>query len=348
MIDVAAHVRIFNADPEDDLVTKRSAAINELSSRYVKVRQQVGPIFQTANDLALAAESKGAHISDAMNKEVEAAIRKGGAEAFVAEGQGLQVTVCAMLAALQGLEGVAPATGDATTQIVMAVGLWSALSFQAPRPEPKLETLRAGLLNAAQTYIVNSATTSRDRIKVPELNVPAAKELEGTAIAQSVTTGLRPAVNALRTNAALDREEIDLLWWVLGDWSDLLGRRYTAMPDTIATSIASGVEAGRMLRRMPGCAHRNLVLRHVKGDKSFTLAEVVRELGDDRSRIAVPYAWDTILGSCPSVFPLLTALNTGSASHAKWKAKRSLTEWGERALLEAAALHVCSQLPVVV
>ncbi|HXO71605.1 MAG TPA: GTPase-associated system all-helical protein GASH [Bradyrhizobium sp.] len=347
MIDVAAHVRIFNADPGDDLVTKRAAAVRDLSARYIKNRQ-VGPIFQLANDLALAADSKGAHVSDAMSKEVEAAVRKGGADAFVAEGQGLQVTVCGLMAALQSLESVSPTTGDVTTQLVMAVGLWAALGFQAPRREPKLEALRVELLNTARDFVLKSATSSRDRTKVPDLNVVAAKELDAAIIAQSATNGIRPVVNALRTNAALDREEIDLLWWVLGDWSELLDRRYSAASETVSTAIASGIEAGSMLRRMPGDAHRNLVLRHVKGSKSFTLAEVIEELGEDRARVAAPYASDVIVASCPGVFPLLSALNTGSSSHAKLKAKRSLIEWSERALLEASALHVCAQLPVVV
>jgi hypothetical protein len=42
-----------------------------------------------------------------------------------------------------------------------------------------------------------------------------------------VKEGLRrfkDAIADLRSNAAVDREEIDLLWWVLSDWSSLLGR----------------------------------------------------------------------------------------------------------------------------
>ena len=142
MTDIATHVRIFDPDPGDDLVVKRAAAIKDLASRYSKGGRQVAAILQTANDIAAALEAND-KVSDAMSKEVEDAIRKGGAEAFVAAGQDLQVKVCAALAALQLLDAVAPVAGDLSTGVVLAVGLWSALSFQAP--------LNEGLLFSALT-----------------------------------------------------------------------------------------------------------------------------------------------------------------------------------------------------
>ena len=183
-----------------------------------------------------------------LNREIEGAVRESGAEAFVAAEQPLQVAVCGLLGALQGLDGAA-STGEIGMRGVLAIGLWSALSFQPPRTEPKLEVLRGEVLKKAHRHVIEMANGSRQRVKVPDA---VTKETEPAKIAEFVTTVLNPAVNALRINAALDREEIDLLWWALGDWSELLKRRYSASPDSVATALASGIEAGQMLRCMPG------------------------------------------------------------------------------------------------
>jgi GTPase-associated system helical domain len=346
MTNIATHVRIFDSDPDDDLVVKRTAAIKDLASRYSK-EGKVAAIFQTANDIAAPVEARG-KVSDAMSKEVESAVRNGGADAFVAAGQDLQVKVCALLAALELLESAAPTTGDLNSATVLAIGLWSALSFQAPLTEPKLEGLRADLMEVAHKHVIRSATSSRQRAKVPDVNIAAAESFDPANVAKSVSDGLRAAFNALRTNAAVDREEIDLLWWVLSDWSTLLDRRYSGVTNSVTGALASGIEAGRMLRRLPGDAHRNLVLRHVKQGAPISLADVIKSLGDDRILLANAFPNQTVIAACSSVFPLLGALISGSATHARAKQKRPVSEWAARALLETAAVHVTSILPVAV
>jgi hypothetical protein len=347
MTDIATQVRIFDPDPDDDLVVKRTAAIKDLASRYGKGGRQVGEILRTANDIAAALETEG-KVSDTMSKDVEDAIRKGGAEAFVAAGQDLQVRVCAALAALQLLDAAAPIAGDVTPGVVLAVGLWSALSFQAPLNEPKLETLRSDLLNAAHQHVIRSATSSRQRTKVPDINVAAAEPFDSANVAKTVNNGLRAAITALRTNAAVDREEIDLLWWILSDWSTLLDRRYSNLANAVTAALSSGIEAGQMLRRLPGDAHRNLVLSRVKQAEAISLADLVKSLGDDRVSLAAAFSDQAVITACPAVFPLLCAVTSGSASHARAKQKRAVSEWAVRALLETAAIQVTSLLPVAV
>jgi hypothetical protein len=342
MTDIATHVRIFDADPDDDLVVKRTAAIKDLASRFGK-GGQVATFFQTANDIAAAVEAKG-KVSDAMSKQVESAVRNGGADAFVATGQDLQVKVCALLAALELLESGAPTTSDLNGATILAIGLWSALSFQAPLTEPKLEALRANLMRVARQHVIQSATSSRQRAKVPDVNIATSDPFDSANVAKSVNDGLRAALNALRTNAAVDREEIDLLWWVLSDWSTLLDRRYSGLTDPVTAALSSGIEAGQMLRRLPGDAHRNLVLRHVKQGEPVSLADLIKLLGNDQPLLAAAFPDRTVIAACPAVFPLLAAL-TGSALHARAKQTRAVSEWAARSLLETAAFHVTSLSP---
>jgi hypothetical protein len=347
MSNIATHVRIFDPQPTDDLVTKRTAAIKELSSGFAKGRS-VPEIFQSANDLALAVEAKGA-FSEALAKEIESAISKP-AEAFIAEGQELEMTVCGLLGALQSLDHPPSSSSNLAALNVFAIGLWSALSFQAPRLEAKLEALRVELLGKAQEYTLRAAINTRRRIKVPDINFAVPEPFDAAGVAASFKTGVATTIEALRANAAVDREEIDLLWWVLGDWSELLDRRFSALDNPAAAAIASGLEAGRMLRRMPADAHRHLVLRplgHVHKPDLLSLPGLLKVLDGDRGRLAAPYAHDKIVAACPAAFPLLTALRSGLATDAKAKIKRSLQDWACRALLESAALHVTSHLPSV-
>lgn len=344
-INIATHVRIFDPDPQDDLVVKRTAAIDALGGRFNK-KSTVPAILQWANDLAIAVESKGSHLSDLLSKEIEAAIRKP-SDAFVAEGQGLQMTVCGLLGALQSLDGAQPSSGTLTVADVLAVGLWSALSFQTPRTEPKIEALRSELLGKAQELVLASATSSRKRQRIPEPEIAEPKEFNAAGVGQSVKSAFKATIDALASNAAIDREEIDLLWWVLGDRSELLARRLSSGQGPAALAVAAGLEAGRMLRRMPGEAHRHLVLRNLAGQGSSSLAELLKAVGDDRAALSTKYADDPTIVACPAIFPLITMLRTGSASHARSKSKHSLADWATRALLESAAHHVTSHVPSV-
>jgi hypothetical protein len=345
LTDIAGYVRIFDKTPEDDLVTKRAAAVKDLVRSYGKGRA-VALILQLANDLATAVDAKGS-VSDFLSKDIEAAVRKGGAEAFVAKEDDLQVTVCGLIGALETIEKNGPVSGDVSVGVVLAIGLWSALSFQAPRPEPKLEELRSALQSSSSSLVVRSATTSRQRTNVPDAALPAAEPFDAATVSKLANTSYGAAISALRTNAAIDREEIDLLWWVLGDWSELVQRPYSKLGGGIVCALSSGIEAGQMLRRLPGKAHRNLVLRNVTATETLSLAEVLKQTAAEREALVSPFKGDPII-NCPAVFPLLNALQTNSAANVKSKIKRPISEWAERALLESASLRVTKLIPVTV
>jgi GTPase-associated system helical domain len=216
-----------------------------------------------------------------------------------------------------------------------------------PRTEPKLEALRAALMAAAHAHTMKTASTARNRVAVPDITFPAPKEFDATNVELSVKNGAKAAIAALRANAAVDREELDLMWWVLSDRSGLLSRRISTDENKASAAIASGLEAGRMLRRMPADAHLYLALRHVGKAPPLTLPELIKAVGDDRKALIAPFAENPVLVACGSIFPLLTALRTGSATDAKAKVKRALDDWVGRALLESAILHVTSHLPSV-
>jgi hypothetical protein len=341
MVDIATHVRIFEMAPTDDLVEKRTAAVKELGTRFSQ-RETVSKILQLANDLSVGIATKG-KIPDALAEEIGAAIKEQSAS-FVLTGQEIQVLACALMGSLQVLEAAKPSSGVWSRHDVLAAGLWSALSFQPALSEPKLEALRTEMLTRSRNQIVATSSSARKRVPVSDFSVDLSNlDEEWTNFAARLKAGTEETIAALRTNAALDREEIDLLWWVLADRSALLEARLSSLPPATA-AVASGLEAARLLRRLPGDAHHHLVTRNIANGEPLNLVSLIRTMGEDRTKVTATFQEKTMLSRFPAVFPLLSAITTGHVLQTGTRKKQSLSDWAGRALLEGAILHL-SNLP---
>jgi GTPase-associated system helical domain len=333
MIEIARHVRIFDKDPSDDLVLKRTAAVTAIAEKFLQL-QYVTDLLALANDIATGVGSNGFTISETRSVEIEDLV-KIGSTAFVREEQRLQLLVLSMLAVLQIIKDVEPGRGGWTKNEVIAIGLWLALSFQVPRSEPRLEALRAELLASGRDLVVRSAEAARVRRQVPDIAVKTADITEIPKLGDAIKNGASKTIDILRTNAALDREEIDLLWWVLSDWSVLFQKSFGSMSVPMV-AIASGMEAGRLMRRLPSEAHKHLVLRRITENPTFSLQGVVTSLNDESATLRGLFADNENVKTCPSVFPLLAGIHGNIISGREL----SLRDWGGRALLESSVIHI--------
>ena len=199
-----------------------------------------------------------------------------------------------------------------------AVALWSALSFQTPLVELWLEEIRAELLDKARHASLAMARESRTR-KTP--TNATSRDLEN---------------EALRWNACLDREEIEVLRWTLADESKLLGRAYSDVERDESVALARGLDLGQLLTRFPVFGHYELASRDIMPDRKFHLGELVDAVGGDRDALVAPFEGNAVIDNCPATFPLLTALRRGSTWQADGAVSRSLVDWCGRALLESA------------
>lgn len=343
-MDIANYVRIFDLAPTDELVEKRAAATKDLASRLIK-KQTVDVSFKLADELISGCQP-GHALPSAMSELIESSIRKS-AKAFSSEGQGLQTLVVGLLGALQALKGNQQASHDLLTLDVFAMALVSGLSFQNHVEEVRLEALRHDVLSSAEKVLSLRAIASRSRepvnLEPPKPLTELTPENLTSAFAYDAT-----ALSALRSNAALDREEIDLLWWILSDWSHILGRRFSSPDNPVSSLIASGMEFATLLRRLPATAHERLVARNAPAVDPISLSELVERLGEDRKLLAKPYDQNDVISRCPHVFPLLNALIGTAEPTLAWSIRRSSDEWVRRALLECGALHITSHLPKLV
>lgn len=337
MEKIAVHMRISGVTISDNDVDSRRAAATNLVTTWSKEKSPQ-LIVSKAADVANVLGGDG-NPSPALGEEVQLAIQKKSA-AFLYEERPLDVSVCAGMAMVSML-GNKPTTYGWTNRDVYAAALWSALAYQPVLEAGRRENLRQEVLKAAADFSTTAAEKARERIKVPDPS-----ELEVTIEADNAVThnfedALADTVDALRRNAALDREELDFLWWAQLGHSRLLKKRLSAIAEPTRI-VAAGIEGAKILRRLPCEVHREIVLRTVDQDPELDLAELLRVIGDDRTALNTAYN-KTNVTAHPTVFPLLHALTTGEVDRLGAPLKRRVSEWGERALLEAGFANIMSQ-----
>ena len=198
------------------------------------------------------------------------------------------------------------------------------------------------MIEAARALVLASAENARQRKPVAEASVSLNDDETPSQIEKKLTPGVVKVVNALRTNAALDREEIDVLWWSLSDWSETCGERFSGLAPEGA-ALVGGLELAGLLKRLPADAHRHLMLRHVANvAQKRDLASFLEKTGKARASVAAKYKGNAMMEQNSHVFPLLNAASGHDHKPTGAKASRTLDEWGARALLEgwaAASQH---------
>ena len=331
-MDIAKIARIFEPDPDDDLVSKREIAIRNLGTQFSKDKN-VTALMVIGSEVCEAFRDSPS-MSDALATKVEAAIKKQSAS-FVKDGRDLEMGVCAAAAVVQCINSDAKARDGWLVSDVLAVALWSALSFLPACKAPKLEEFRVLAIEAARDRILNTGLETRARHNVPTFGAFEAEEITSETFS-SVTT---PTIDALRINAALDREEIDLLWWVLGGVSNIFDRPLQSLSPEVR-AVTTGVEIGALMRALPTQNHRNLALRGIDETDPLSLPKLLAALGEDRLVVATSFKDESLIDSAPLVFSLLSAIRSGEGAGLGANLPRSLPEWAARALLERAVLRI--------
>lgn len=339
MDNIAVHMRISGVTVSDDDVNSRRTAATNLATKWQKERN-VPVIVSKAADIAEALGGDDNPPSE-LGTEIQAAIQKK-SSSFLYEERPLDVSICAGMAMVSILSGGPGGRGWATTD-VYATALWSALAYQPVLDAERRESLRLEVLNMAESRSISSAEKARERT-----NVPDPSELEVTIDADNEVTSnfektMSSTVEALRCNAALDREELDFLWWAQLGRSRLLDRQLSAITEPTRI-IAAGIEAASMLRRLPCEVHREVVLRTLEQNPELNLEELLAAIGDDRATLAEPF-FASVVADHPTIFPLLHALATGEMDRSGAAVKRRVSEWGGRALLEAGFAKLILQGP---
>lgn len=336
MSNMAEYARIFDTGTSDEWVEKRKSAVTEIKGVYDRLEPQ-GAI-STASIIA-ASVANGSALPEDISNGAELMIQNH-ASSFVrsADRGELQIKVV-MLAAAIDFVNDAPETHGWTNADALAAAFWSALSFQRPLEQVKVEKLRQDVLVASRNRVLRVADSARRRRTIPQIgNVNIDQDsAPGTKVNQAFMRAVEPTVSAMRDNAALDREELDFMWWLLSERSETLKESLGGMSGAVRAVVA-GLDAAAKLRRLPTDAHRNIVLRNVPEGDPLSLSELIDKLGDRGTRLAASLG--ARMTDASAVFPLITAIASGVIAIPFANEKLNASEWGARALLEGAIYHL--------
>jgi hypothetical protein len=331
---IANHIRITGLQVTNEDVDTRKSAVADLVAAWAKLKDTDVIIFKAA-EIAQALGGNGTPPAT-LGGEIESTVQVH-ASAFLHSERPLEVGIVAGVAAIE-LMSAAPGSSGWTVADILGTALWLALAFQPAQEDAKREALRASVLQVAMSRSANGAEASRQRFPVTDFgdfSIVAGDEAKVPAAFKKATV---TTIEALRRNAALDREELDFLWWSQLSRSRLLNRPLSNMDEPVRV-VAVGIEAAGHLRRLPCEVHRDVVLRTAHANLELDQVELLAAIGDDRAALGKPYI-EGLVSRAPRVFPLLHALATGSTSADGAGVKRTAAEWGARALLEAGLVKI--------
>lgn len=337
MNNIAVHMRISGVTVSDSDVDSRRAAATSLASTWGKDTTTSSLVSRAAN-IAEALGGDGAPPS-ALGDQIQVAIQKK-SPAFLYEERPLEVGVCAGMAMVSILSGT-PGVSGWTIGDVYAAALWSTLAYQPALATDRRENLRKEVLSAAADWSAASGEKARERNIVPDLPEVEITVDEEQAVTHNLKESMAGTIEALRRNAVLDREELDFLWWAQLGRSRTLKKQLSELAEPIRI-VAAGIEGAKILRRLPCEVHREIVLRTLDQNLELDLTELLAAIGDDRLVLTSAFIKANVIAN-PTVFPLLHALATGEVASAGASLKRRVSEWGERALLEATLSRLMSQ-----
>lgn len=338
MADVAKHVRIFEAAPTDDFVTKRITVVKDLGAKFLKDKN-IDALLGVVDGVARACAPDGT-MPEGLARTVEGAIRAQ-STSFVSGGNEVQLVTMALLGLNHAISTSTPAEALSIGD-VLATGAWLALSLQPPCGDPKLENLRQEVLLAGRTLSLASASRARQRQAVDDAQIEDFAE-DFSDVAPNILAGLKVPFGALRENAILDREEIDFLWWAMGDYSVLMSKRLSSL-STPSAALAAGWDAAQILRRLPADAHRHVVLRHVREHEPLALDAIRPALDNDADMFEAAFN-DARIARFPAIFGLLATIARAADAPTGNGKEASLADWAGRTLLESGFLRTLSLVP---
>lgn len=352
-LEIAKHLRIAVPSPTDDFVEKRKKAVNDLAVRFRK-RSSADQFVMLASALTglFGRETISLPPGDLRN-EVASAIVKN-APSFVAdESTELEMAICAILGAAQIVVG-AQADGVACSKPTwLAAALVSGLSFSQERTEPQVEALRIDIIRSARDFLARNGEVARRR-SVPSLDsLPRRSDNEDTDVyLERLVPVLEKSVSLINVNAKLDREEIDLLWWALNDWSEMLSQRFS-LADPRVSALISSIEFANLLAQPPVGAHRDLAVRNLRRDGSKIPLLEFSELDNKLLNSSVRMLGNATASvrAHPLIFPFLWVVVSAAESDGELleKARRAglcadvslgVDDWARRALDEVFLLKM--------
>ncbi|WFU23633.1 GTPase-associated system all-helical protein GASH [Bradyrhizobium sp. CB1717] len=144
---------------------------------------------------------------------------------------------------------------------------------------------------------------------VPGANVQGAVAAAMTSADEAIAAlsqNVESSLSTTRSDVTRLAEEVDMLWWHIGDWHELLGAPRSAVAAPARTMV-SGIELGAMVRQLPGPFGAHGILRRTAGkdgDAKTTLRAAVKALSrEEAGKLAAEFP-----AGAQALFPVHAAI----------------------------------------
>lgn len=175
---------------------------------------------------------------------------------------------------------------------------------------PKFKLIKAELdaVNTQNPLIGSTAKEAFDAIIA-----------SGDAAMKTLMESVERPIVSTRSDITRLAEEVDMLWWCIGDWHDLLDKPRMET-DAGLNMVVSGIELGAMVRQLPGPYGAHGILRKLSGteaDTESSLRAAIKSLSkEDASKLSK----DIPPASRP-LFPIHAAIQFVAQHGTAWEAE---------------------------
>jgi hypothetical protein len=296
---IADHSRIVNPTPSDDYVRQRREAAEKL------VNDESLPVetLETFVEFAVfGVPSSRGEQQEFATESLITAIREF-QPSFAGDVDANQLELRLVAAIVIG-ERVRSEPSD-PINVYLASLLIGALLLQPLPAEVYIARLIEDLVEVAKASLRKASNAVRARRPWPNKSSVDITGDDHTAVALSAKKAFDVLLGAITSNAAADREELDVLWWVFGGRSARTGERFQSMTDGERVFNAAIELSDRML--MPPISTAQQLLSSLVSDQSqVSLTNLVGQVTKETliALVEKKKGVETVLESQPCILPL--------------------------------------------
>ncbi|MEZ6064149.1 MAG: GTPase-associated system all-helical protein GASH [Planctomycetaceae bacterium] len=254
--------RLVNPSPTDEMVARRKAIVGSVLGSFDE-QEDVKSVFQlvsaalTGLSPAIAADVAFAKILTEATKAHHEAFPSSLAENAL----DLQLTACLTVGDLLTRKATKQAWTESRTAVA---GVCVSTAGLTPRAAGlHLKTVQETLISASRDCLARNARTLRER---PEYDSSELEELSPSGDAAAIWGQLKPvlmsAFDSITRASAIDRDELEVLWWLYNEMSLTFSKALSVMP-AYEVAFAAPIElVDRALCPAPASLI-NIILGHV-------------------------------------------------------------------------------------
>jgi GTPase-associated system-like protein len=277
-------LRIVYAKPDDEVVRKRQLACKDLVKR-IDEAEDVNLLIQCVAGIINGFESGFTKDSEAVSTIISCIIDHQPAFTSDLSNNALELRACAMIALGEIITREVEKSEEPSDDAVLAsLLLLSGAGLRPKVQERYLKITLDELIKFARTAAGQAAVAKRQRT---DLDFEALGEVAAGADTTSLLKSLRPVLKELfkqlEQQAAVDREELQVLSWLHNNYAETVGKSIADL-DPFEAAMCCGIEVADMVRIPPIEGIRQMVADAVvrnrkKPDlKKITLVEVIEQL----------------------------------------------------------------------